>query len=553
MDGLAISARYENGVFMQGATRGDGETGEDVTHNLKTIKALPMKLRTDRPPSVLEVRGEVFMPLAGFERFNAEAIARGEKSFVNPRNAAAGSLRQLDPRMTAARPLDLFIYALGIVEGAVLPAHHSATLQTLRQWGFKVCSQSRVVEGADGCLQYYREMGAMRPKLPYQIDGVVYKVDDLELQRRLGFISRAPRWAVAHKFPAEEALTTVRDIEFQVGRTGALTPVARLEPTFVGGVTVSNATLHNMDELTRKDVRVGDTVVIRRAGDVIPEVARVLSERRIAGAVPVVLPSVCPVCGSPVVREADQAVARCTGGRICAAQRKEEIKHFASRRALDIQGLGDKLVEQLVDRDWVRTPADLFALQPPQLATLDRMGDKSAQKLHSAIAAAKRTTLARFLYALGIRDVGEATALALARHFGEITALRRAGEDEIQRVPDVGPVVAKNVAVYFHDADNAAIVDRLLVEGIAWPAAAPIDAQAPLAGRTFVLTGTLQGLTREAAEQAIVELGGKVSGSVSKKTHYVVAGAEAGSKLSKAQQLGIPVLDEAEFLKLMKK
>ena len=553
MDGLAISARYENGVFVQGATRGDGETGEDVTHNLKTIKALPMKLRADRPPSVLEVRGEVFMPLAGFERFNEEAIARGEKTFVNPRNAAAGSLRQLDPRMTAARPLDLFIYALGIVEGAVLPAHHSATLQTLRQWGFKICPQSRVVAGAEGCLQYYREMGAMRPKLPYQIDGVVYKVDDLDLQKRLGFISRAPRWAVAHKFPAEEALTTVRDIEFQVGRTGALTPVARLEPAFVGGVTVSNATLHNMDELTRKDVRVGDTVVIRRAGDVIPEVARVLPERRIAGAVPVALPSVCPVCGSPVVREADQAVARCTGGRVCAAQRKEEIKHFASRRALDIQGLGDKLIEQLVDRDWVRTPADLFALQPQQLATLDRMGDKSAQKLHLGMAAAKRTSLARFLYALGIRDVGEATALALAQHFRELEALRRAGEEEIQRVPDVGPVVAKHVAAYFHDTDNAAIVDRLLADGISWPAPSPIDAQAQLLGKTFVLTGTLQGLGREAAEQAIVELGGKVSGSVSKKTHYVVAGAEAGSKLGKAQQLGIPVLDEAEFLKLLKR
>jgi DNA ligase (NAD+) len=552
LDGLAVSARYENGVFVQGATRGDGETGEDITHNLKTIKALPMKLRAERPPPVLEVRGEVFMPLAGFERFNSEAIARGEKSFVNPRNAAAGSLRQLDPKMTAARPLDLFIYGLGVVEGAELPAHHSAILQTLRHWGFKICPQSRVVEGADGCLDYYREMGVLRAKLPYQIDGVVYKVDDLELQKRLGFISRAPRWAVAHKFPAEEALTTVRGIEFQVGRTGALTPVARLEPAFVGGVTVSNATLHNMDELTRKDVRVGDTVVIRRAGDVIPEVARVLLERRVAGAEPVALPSVCPVCGSPVVREADQAVARCTGGRTCPAQRKEEIKHFASRRALDIQGLGDKLVEQLVDRDWVRTPADLFALRAEQLSELDRMGEKSAQKLQTAIAAAKQTTLPRFLYSLGIRDVGEATALALAQYFGDIAALRRAGEEEIQRVPDVGPVVAKNVAAYFQDADNAGIVDRLLAGGITWPAPAPIDPSAELTGKTFVLTGTLQVLTREAAEEAIVRLGGKVSGSVSKKTHYVVAGTEAGSKLKKAEQMGIAVLDEAAFLKLLK-
>ena len=552
LDGLAVSARYENGVFVQGATRGDGETGEDITHNLRTIKALPMKLRAERPPPVLEVRGEVFMPLAGFERFNTEAIARGEKSFVNPRNAAAGSLRQLDPKMTAARPLDLFIYGLGVVEGAELPVHHSAILKALRDWGFKICPQSRVVEGADGCLDYYREMGVLRAKLPYQIDGVVYKVDDLELQKRLGFISRAPRWAVAHKFPAEEALTTVRGIEFQVGRTGALTPVARLEPAFVGGVTVSNATLHNMDEMTRKDVRVGDTVVIRRAGDVIPEVARVLLERRVAGAEPVALPSVCPVCGSPVVREADQAVARCTGGRTCPAQRKEEIRHFASRRALDIQGLGDKLVEQLVDRDWVRTPADLFALRAEQLSELDRMGEKSAQKLQAAIAAAKHTSLPRFLYSLGIRDVGEATALALAQYFRDIAALRRAGEEEIQRVPDVGPVVAKNVAAYFQDPDNAGIVDRLLAGGITWPAPPPIEAGAALTGKTFVLTGTLQALTREAAEEAIVQLGGKVSGSVSKKTHYVVAGTEAGSKLKKAEQLGIAVLDEAAFLKLLK-
>jgi DNA ligase (NAD+) len=562
LDGLAISARYENGAFVQGATRGDGETGEDITLNLKTIKALPLKLRGERPPPVLEVRGEVFMPLAGFAKFNQEALARGEKSYVNPRNAAAGSLRQLDPKMTAARPLDLFIYGLGLVEGSdasgqhALPAQHSETLQALRRWGFKICPQSRVVEGADGCLDYYRDMGRQRGTLPYQIDGVVYKVDDLELQRRLGFVSRAPRWAVAHKFPAEEALTTVRGIEFQVGRTGALTPVARLEPAFVGGVTVSNATLHNMDELTRKDVRVGDTVVIRRAGDVIPEVARVLPERRVAGAEPVSLPTVCPVCGSPVVREAEQAVARCTGGRLCAAQRKEEIKHFASRRALDIQGLGDKLVEQLVDRGWVRTPADLFDLRAPQLETLERMGEKSAQKLQAAIGASKQTTLPRFLYALGIRDVGEATALALARHFAEVDALRRAAEEEIQRVPDVGPVVARHVAEYFRDADNAAIVDRLLASGIRWEAprwAAPAPGadRAEMSGKTFVLTGTLRALTREAAEEAIVQQGGKVSGSVSKKTSYVVAGADPGSKLKKAEALGITVLDEPAFLKLL--
>ena len=552
LDGLAISARYENGLFVQGATRGDGETGEDITQNLKTIKALPLKIRGGKAPRVLEVRGEVFMPLAGFKRFNQEAIARGEKAFVNPRNAAAGSLRQLDPKMTAARPLDVFIYGVGVIEGGELPPYHSATLMQLRDLGFKICPQSRVVESIEGCLEYYREMGAARAQLPYQIDGVVYKVDDVNLQRRLGFISRAPRWAVAHKFPAEEALTVVRGIEFQVGRTGALTPVARLEPVFVGGVTVSNATLHNMDELTRKDVRVGDTVVIRRAGDVIPEVARVLPERRIAGARLIKLPKVCPVCGYPVVREAEQAVARCTGGRHCAAQRKEEIRHFASRRALDIQGLGDKIVEQLVDQDWIKTPADLFSLQAARLATLERMGEKSAQKLYSAIEASKHTTLPRFLYALGIRDVGEATALALARTFPDLAALRRAGEEEIQRVPDVGPVVAKQVAAYFADADNAAVVDRLLASGINWPAAVAAKGAGAQHDKTFVLTGTLESMTRDEATQAIVQRGGTVSGSVSKKTDYVVAGAEAGSKLKRAEQLGIRILDEAAFLQLLK-
>jgi DNA ligase (NAD+) len=551
LDGLAISALYEDGVFVQGATRGDGETGEDVTGNLKTIGALPLSLRTTEAPRLLEVRGEVFMPLAGFDRYNREALARGEKAYVNPRNAAAGSLRQLDARMTAARPLDLFIYGVGYVEGGELPLHHSQVLQLLRRWGFKICPQATLVESIEGCLAYYRDMGSARATLPYQIDGVVYKVDDIVLQRRLGFVSRAPRWALAHKFPAEEALTTVREIEFQVGRTGALTPVARLEPVFVGGVTVSNATLHNMDEMTRKDVRVGDTVVIRRAGDVIPEVVRVLPERRIAGAAAVPLPTKCPVCGSPVVREDAQAVARCTGGRTCAAQRKEEIKHFASRRALDVQGLGDKLIDQLVDRDWVRTPADLFALEATQLATLDRFGEKSAQKLEAALVTAKRTTLPRFLYALGIRDVGEATALALAQHFGDVAALRQATAEEIQRVPDVGPVVAGNVAEYFSDAENARIVDRLLASGIHWPAFAAKSSTGELAGKTFVLTGTLASMTREAAQEAITALGGKVSGSVSKKTHFVVAGAEAGSKLKKAAELGVRVLDEAQFLELI--
>jgi len=551
MDGLAVSARYENGVFVQGATRGDGETGEDITQNLRTIGSLPLKLRAADAPRVLEVRGEVFMPLAGFEELNKVAAARGEKIFVNPRNAAAGSLRQLDSRVTAARPLDMFIYGIGEVDGGKAPTHHSELLKSLRHWGFKICPQSRVVESIDGCLEYYRDMGAARSKLPYQIDGVVYKVDDMELQRQLGFVSRAPRWAIAHKFPAEEALTTVRDIEFQVGRTGALTPVARLEPVFVGGVTVSNATLHNMDEMTRKDVRPGDTVIIRRAGDVIPEVAGVLAERRVPGAKLVKLPKFCPVCGSPVVREADQAVARCTGGRACAAQRKEEIKHFASRRALDIQGLGDKLVEQLVDQDWVRTPADVFHLKTERLAALERMGEKSAQKLQSAIAAAKRTTLPRFLYALGIRDVGDATALALARHFGDPAALRAASAEELQQVPDVGPVVAGHIHAYFRNAANAKLVDRLLASGITWPAPARAS-RAPWAGQAFVLTGALATMTREAATEAIIQRGGKVSGSVSKKTAYVVAGEDPGSKLEKARELGVAVLDEAAFLKLLR-
>jgi DNA ligase (NAD+) len=554
LDGLAVSALYENGTFVRGATRGDGETGEDITQNLRTINALPLKLRDGKAPRLLEVRGEVFMPLAGFKRFNEEAAARGEKTLVNPRNAAAGSLRQLDPRLTAARPLDMFVYGVGVIDGGELAPSHSETLKELRRFGFKICPQTKVVESIEGCLEYYEAMGKARSSLPYQIDGVVYKVDDVKLQRKLGFISRAPRWAIAHKFPAEEALSVVRGIEFQVGRTGALTPVAKLEPTFVGGVTVSNATLHNMDELTRKDVRVGDTVVIRRAGDVIPEVARVLPERRVAGAQLVVLPSTCPVCGSPVLREADQAVARCSGGRRCAAQRKGEIQHFASRRAMDIQGLGDKLVDQLVDRDWVTTPADLFSLQADRLATLERMGEKSAQKVQSAIQAAKQTTLPRFLYALGIRDVGEATAAALAQYFPDLSALRRAGEEEIQRVPDVGPVVAKQVAAYFQDAENAAVVDRLLAAGIAWPAPAAgrANASGALHDKTFVLTGSLESLTRDEATDAILQRGGKVSGSVSKKTDYVVAGAEAGSKLKKAEQLGLKILDEAALLKLLK-
>ena len=552
LDGLAFSATYEQGVLVRGATRGDGETGEDITQNLRTIAALPLKLHGDGVPEVLEVRGEVFMPLAGFERFNREAAARGEKLLVNPRNAAAGSLRQLDARITATRPLDLFIYGVGHVEGGTLPQSQGEIFRTLQGWGFRICPQSRIVEGIAGCLAYYREIGAARVGLPYQIDGVVYKVDETALQAQLGFVARAPRWALAHKFPAEEALTHVRGIEWQVGRTGTVTPVARLEPVFVGGVTVSNATLHNVDELARKDVRVGDGVVIRRAGDVIPEVVRVVLEEDVTRGEPPVPPTSCPSCGEPVSREADQAALRCPRGRRCPAQRREEIRHFASRRALDIRGLGDRIVELLDDAGLVRTPADLFRLQPEQLAGLERMGEKSAQKLCSAIAAARETTLPRFLYALGIRDVGEATALALAQHFGDLAALQAADADTIQRVPDVGPVVAAHVAAFFAEAGNRAMVAELLGSGIHWQPVAVAAPVAGFAGRSFVLTGTLTSLTRGEAQDAILARGGRVSGSVSKHTDFVVAGTEAGAKLRKAEALGIAVLDEAAFVAMLR-
>ncbi len=553
LDGLAVSVTYERGVLVQGATRGDGETGEDITQNLKTIAALPLKLRGAGWPRVLEVRGEVFMPLAGFEKFNREAAARGEKTLVNPRNAAAGSLRQLDPRISASRPLDIFIYACGYVEGRQLPRRQSEILHMLMKWGFRICPQSSVVGSLEGCLAYYREIGAARATLPYQIDGVVYKVNELASQEKLGFVSRAPRWAIAHKFPAEEALSSVRDIEWQVGRTGTLTPVARLEPVFVGGVTVSNATLHNFDELSRKDVRIGDKVVIRRAGDVIPEVVRVIIERGLRRSAPIVAPVTCPSCGEPVARDPEQAALRCLRGRLCPAQRKEEIKHFASRRALDIHGLGDKLVEQLVDANLLRTPADLFGLSVAQLAQLERMGEKSAHKLHAAIATAKRTTLPRFLYALGIRDVGEATALALAQHFAGLAGLRAADADAIQQVPDVGPVVAAHVEAFFRDRDNQAMLGRLIASGIDWPAMPARTSAGRFAGQVFVLTGTLSGMTRIEAQQAIIARGGKVSGSVSKKTHYVVAGADAGSKLAKAASLGVTVIAEDAFAAMLRK
>ena len=552
LDGLAISVTFENGVFTRAATRGDGTTGEDVTANVRTIESLPLRLR-GVAPRVLEVRGEVFMPVAGFERMNVEAASRGDKVFVNPRNAAAGSLRQLDPRITATRPLDLFFYAVGVVDGVELPTKHSQVLQRLRDWGLRVCPEVRVVRGVAGCLDYYRSVGSRRASLPYQIDGVVYKIDDLAAQRDLGFVSRAPRWAVAHKFPADEALTVLRDVEFQVGRTGALTPVARLEPVFVGGVTVSNATLHNMDEIARKDVHIGDTVVVRRAGDVIPEVARVLPERRLAHARVPRMPTHCPICASPVERDAEAAVARCTGGYRCSAQRKERLRHFASRRALDIEGLGEKIVDQLVDAGLVTVPSDLFKLDVDVLAALDRMGPKSAENLQAAIAHSRATTLPRFLFALGIREVGESTAAALARHFGDLDALVAANLERVQEVPDVGPVVAARVVEFFADADNRAELDRLRAAGVHWPAEARRDVgEQPLAGLTFVITGTLEALSRDQAEDALRALGAKAAGSVSKKTSYLIAGAEAGSKLRKAEELGVPVLDEAALLAVLK-
>ena len=552
LDGLAISVTYENGVFVRAATRGDGTTGEDVTANVRTIRSLPLHLQGKAPP-LFEARGEVFMPVSGFERLNAEAAKRGEKVFANPRNAAAGSLRQLDPRITAQRPLDIFFYAVGAIEGVDLPPLHSQTLELLRGLGLCVSPEIRRVRSVAGCLDYYAEIGRRRASLAYQIDGVVYKVDSIAAQRALGFVARAPRWAVAHKFPAEEALTQLRDVEFQVGRTGALTPVARLEPVFVGGVTVSNATLHNMDEVIRKDVRIGDSVIVRRAGDVIPEVARVLIERRPATTREVRLPTHCPVCAAPVERDPDAAVARCTGGYRCSAQRKERIRHFASRRALDIEGVGEKLVEQLVDAGLVVTPADLYRLDATTLEKLERMGRKSAENILTALQKSKATTLARFLFALGVRDVGEATAAALAAHFGTLEHLMAADLEGVQRVADVGPVIARHVVEFFGDAANREVVERLRSAGLHWPVVeVPAVGEQPLAGLTFVLTGTLETLQREEAEDALRALGAKAAGSVSKKTSYLVAGRDAGSKLRKAEELGIPVLDEAALQHILK-
>jgi DNA ligase (NAD+) len=545
LDGAAVSLLYENAVLVRAATRGDGTTGEDITHNVRTIESVPLRLLGKGYPSVLEVRGEVFMPRAGFEAYNKKARDAGEKTFVNPRNAAAGSLRQLDPKLAAERPLDMYVYSVGLIEDGELPDTHSAVLERLRDWGLKICPESDVVEGIEGCLAYYEAIGEKRDQLPYDIDGVVYKVDSLAMQRELGYVARAPRWAIAHKFPAQEEMTRVLGVEFQVGRTGAVTPVARLEPVFVGGVTVSNATLHNIDELHRKDVRVGDTVIVRRAGDVIPEVVSVIRKRRPKKTRRVRLPELCPVCGSHVVREEGEAVARCTGGLFCKAQRSEALKHFVSRKAMDIEGVGAKLVQQLVEEGRVENPADIYRLTEDELAARERMGEKSAANVIRAIEASKSTSLARFLFALGIREVGEATAANLAAYFGNLQAIVDADTDTLVKVPDVGPVVAQRIRDFLDEEHNLDVIRQLQDLGVHWQDTDPakVAEDGPLSGMTFVITGTLPDMTRDEAKALIQREGGKVTGSVSKKTSYLLAGEKAGSKLAKAQELDVEVID----------
>ncbi len=540
-------------MFTRAATRGDGVTGEDVTANVATIRSVPQRLR-GKAPAVLEVRGEVFLPFKGFEKMNADQLARGEKTYVNPRNAASGSLRQLDPRITAQRPLDLNFYELGVVEGGSVPERHSELAGWLNALGLRTGTEGKKVRGVEGCLDYYRDIGERRLKLPFQIDGVVYKVDRRADQEKLGFVSRAPRWALAHKFPADEEMTLLEDVIFNVGRTGALTPAAKLKPVFVGGVTVSNATLHNMDEVARKGFLIGDTVVVRRAGDVIPEVVRYLPDKRPPDAKPIVMPQTCPVCGSPVVREEDQAVYKCTGGVLkCRAQRAEWIMHFAGRRALDIEGLGEKLIEQLVDDGSISSPADLYDLEAGVLAERERMGEKSAKNVVDAIQKSKDTTLPRLLFGLGIPQVGESTARALAEQFGKLDDLMAASAEKIEETPDVGPVVSGEVAKFFASPAAQDVIRRLRASGMNWKEQEPHRAaELPLNGLTIVITGTLAGLQRDAAEDSLRELGAKVSGSVSKKTSYLVVGADAGSKLAKAQSLGVPILDEAALEEILK-
>ena len=549
LDGLAVSILYVNGILTQAATRGDGTTGEDITANIRTIRNIPLQLLTDNPPARLEVRGEVFMPHAGFERLNEYALEHGEKTFANPRNAAAGSLRQLDPNITSKRPLVLNAYGIGITEGVELPSTHYARLQWLKSIGIPVNPEIRLCNGTNEVLDFYRDIQNKRSSLGYDIDGTVLKINDIALQNELGFISKAPRWAIAYKFPAQEELTVLNDVEFQVGRTGAITPVAKLEPVFVAGVTVSNATLHNGDEIERLNIAIGDTVVIRRAGDVIPQIIGVLHERRPDNAKPIIFPTNCPVCDSKIIRIEGEAVARCTGGLFCAAQRKEALKHFVSRKAMDIDGVGGKLIEQLVDRELIHTPADLFKLDLTTLTRLERMGAKSAENALNSLEKAKSTTLARFIFALGIREVGEATALNLANHFKTLDALKAADLEQLQQVPDVGEVVANRIFVFWREAHNVAVVEDLIAQGVHWETVEVKEASENLfKDKTVVLTGTLTQMGRNEAKALLQQLGAKVSGSVSSKTDFVIAGDAAGSKLAKAQELNITVLTEDEFL-----
>lgn len=552
LDGLAISLLYNNGVLVRAATRGDGRTGEDVTLNIRTIDAIPLKLRGKDYPPVIEIRGEVVMPKAGFDKLNQQQSEKGEKPFVNPRNAAAGSLRQLDPQVTATRPLSFYSYGVGLIDGAILPNKHSLIMEKLKSWGLRINPESQVVKGAKGCLAYYEKLAAKRNDLPDEIDGIVYKVDDIEFQNIMGFVSRAPRWAIARKFPAQEEMTKLLAIDIQVGRTGALTPVARLEPVFVGGVTVSNATLHNQDEIDRLDVRVGDSVIVRRAGDVIPQIVSVVKSKREGKPRRFHLPDTCPVCGSETARFEDEAVTFCTGGLYCEAQRKEAIKHFASRRAMNVDGLGDKLVEQLVDEGLIHTIADLYELDVEQLIKLERSGEKSAKNLVASLEKSKATTLPRFVFALGIHSVGETTAQTLANHFTTLENIMSADEELLLEVPDVGPIVAGNLVKFFKQSHNREVVEQLISVGIHWPEIKKkSEGDQPLLGKIFVVTGTLETMGRNDAKAALQELGAKVSGSVSKKTDYVVVGENPGSKASKAADLGVTILDEKTFLALI--
>ena len=554
LDGLAVSILYENGSLVQAATRGDGTTGEDITANIRTIRNIPLKLNLENPPARLEVRGEVFMPQKGFNILNERALEKGEKTFANPRNAAAGSLRQLDPKVTRQRPLELNAYSIGIYESDdELPSTHYDRLQWLKSIGIPVNGEIRLATGREELLKFYAEIQSKRPNLGYDIDGTVLKVNDIALQEQLGFISRSPRWAIAYKFPAQEEMTVLNDVEFQVGRTGAITPVAKLEPVFVAGVTVSNATLHNGDEIERLGVVIGDTVIIRRAGDVIPQIIGVVKERRPENAKKIHFPTACPVCQSAVIRIEGEAVARCTGGLFCAAQRKEALKHFVSRKAMDIDGVGEKLIEQLMARELIHTPADLFKLDLTSLMRLERMGEKSAQNALNSIEKSKSTTLARFLYALGIREVGEATALNLANHFGSLAAIREANLETLTQVQDVGEVVANHIFRFWQEPHNVEVVEDLIKQGVHWQDVVQVEiADNPLKNKNVVLTGTLTQLTRDEAKALLQSLGCKVSGSVSSKTDYLIAGEKAGSKLTKAQELGITVLSEQDFVNLIK-